>query len=230
MQDLKTFEEKLDRASYTLIITCVAAIIVESHSLSTTQIRLLEAFNIVAYVFFSFEYVLRLILASRQGTLRSYVFSFFGLIDLLAIAPFFLPLVVAVDTRVLRLVRLLRFVNVLKLGRHSKAIENLVAVFKAVRYEISITFFTSALVIVLSGILMFYAEHEAQPAVFTNMSQSIWWAVSTLTTVGYGDIYPITPIGKLLAATLAFVGIGLVAIPAGLVSAAYIDFIKQNKK
>jgi voltage-gated potassium channel len=62
------------------------------------------------------------------------------------------------------------------------------------------------------------------------MSQSIWWAVSTLTTVGYGDIYPITPIGKLLAATLAFVGIGLVAIPAGLVSAAYIDFIKQNKK
>jgi voltage-gated potassium channel len=230
VQDLKTFEEKLDRASYTLIITCVAAIIVESHSLSTTQIRLLEAFNIVAYVFFSFEYVLRLILASRQGTLRSYVFSFFGLIDLLAIAPFFLPLVVAVDTRVLRLVRLLRFVNVLKLGRHSKAIENLVAVFKAVRYEISITFFTSALVIVLSGILMFYAEHEAQPAVFTNMSQSIWWAVSTLTTVGYGDIYPITPIGKLLAATLAFVGIGLVAIPAGLVSAAYIDFIKQNKK
>ncbi len=230
MQDLKTLEEKLDRVAYAFIIACVAAIILESHSLSTTQTRLLDAFNVVAYVFFTFEYIIRLILASRQSSLRTYVFSFFGLIDLIAIAPFFLPLFVAVDTRVLRLVRLLRFVNVLKLGRHSKAIENLVAVFKAVRYEISITFFTSALVIVLSGILMFYAEHEAQPAVFTNMSQSIWWAVSTLTTVGYGDIYPITPIGKLLAATLAFVGIGLVAIPAGLVSAAYIDFIKQNKK
>lgn len=230
MQDLKTLEEKLDRVAYAFIIACVAAIILESHSLSTTQTRLLDAFNVVAYVFFTFEYIIRLILASRQSSLRTYVFSFFGLIDLIAIAPFFLPLFVAVDTRVLRLVRLLRFVNVLKLGRHSKAIENLVEVFKAVRYEISITFFTSALVIVLSGILMFYAEHEAQPAVFTNMSQSIWWAVSTLTTVGYGDIYPITPIGKLLAATLAFVGIGLVAIPAGLVSAAYIDFIKQNKK
>ncbi len=230
MFDLKSLEEKLDKAAYALIIACVAAIIVESHTLNEFQSRVLEAFNLVAYVLFSLEYITRLILAKRQNSLPAYAFSFFGLIDLLAIAPFFLPLFVAVDTRVLRLVRLLRFVNVLKLGRHSKAIENLVAVFKAVRYELTITFFTSAIVILLSGILMFYAEHDAQPSVFTNMSQSIWWAVSTLTTVGYGDIYPITPIGKLLAATLAFVGIGLVAIPAGLVSAAYIDFIKQNKK
>jgi voltage-gated potassium channel len=77
---------------------------------------------------------------------------------------------------------------------------------------------------------MYYAEHETQPEVFTNMSQSIWWAVATLTTIGYGDIYPVTALGKIIASSLAFVGIGLVAIPAGLISAAYVDEINSQKK
>ena len=229
MRDLASFEQRLDKVAYALIVVCIAAIIIESHNLSQSQLALLKTFNFAAYCFFSVEYIIRLVLAYNRGSLSGYALSFFGLIDLLAVAPFFLPLFITLDTRVLRLLRLVRFVNVLKLGRHSKAIENLLTVIRTVRYEVSITFFTSIIVIVLSGILMFYAEHDAQPLVFTNMSQSIWWAVSTLTTIGYGDIYPITALGKLLAASLAFIGIGLIAIPAGLISAAYIDHIKQNK-
>tara|TARA_B100000768_G_C11165879_1_gene326567 strand:- start:138 stop:416 length:279 start_codon:yes stop_codon:yes gene_type:complete len=90
--------------------------------------------------------------------------------------------------------------------------------------------FTSIVAVVFAGILMYYAENETQPEVFSNMGQSIWWAVATLTTIGYGDIYPVTAIGKLIASSLAFVGIGLVAIPAGLISAAYVEEVNNNKR
>jgi voltage-gated potassium channel len=218
----------VDRLAYVLIVASIGAIIVESHDLSDIMRSAIGWFNVVAYTFFSVEYLLRVYWAAKQRATLKYVTSFFGVIDLLAILPFYLPLVFTVDTRVIRILRLLRLVNLLKLGRHSKAISNLIQVVRSIRYEVAVTLFTSLLLVVFSGILMFYAEHEAQPEVFTNMSQSIWWAIATLTTVGYGDIYPITPLGKVLAACVAFVGVGLVAIPAGLISAAYVEQIKKK--
>ena len=112
-----------------------------------------------------------------QGV-QSYALSFFGIIDLLAILPFFLPFIIAIDARAIRVLRLLRLVNVIKIGRHNRAINTLIKVIRSVRTEVAVTLFASIVVVVFAGILMYYAEHETQPEVFTNMSQSIWWAVA----------------------------------------------------
>jgi voltage-gated potassium channel len=112
-------------------------------------------------------------------------------------------------------------------------VRTLLSVVKSIRAEVGVTFFTSIIAIVLAGILMYYAENDAQPEAFADMGRSIWWAVATLTTVGYGDIYPITIMGKIIATSLAFIGVGLIAIPAGLISAAYVEevySIKGKKK
>lgn len=221
----------LDKFIYTLILLSIAAIIAESfESFNLRFGKYLSAFEIFTYIIFSGEYIYRIIKSSREQSWKSYVFSFFGIIDLLAIIPFFLPFLISIDARSIRVLRLVRLVNIIKIGRHNKAINSLITVIKSVRVEVGVTMFTSIVAVVFAGILMYYAENETQPEVFSNMGQSIWWAVATLTTIGYGDIYPVTAIGKLIASSLAFVGIGLVAIPAGLISAAYVEEVNNNKR
>ena len=220
----------IDRLVYGLIIASIIGIVAETHDISDNARYLLGLFETVTYIAFSIEYIYRILQARKGLGVQSYALSFFGIIDLLAILPFFLPFIIAVDARAIRVLRLLRLVNVIKIGRHNKAINTLIKVIRSVRTEVAVTLFASVVVVVFAGILMYYAEHETQPEVFTNMSQSIWWAVATLTTIGYGDIYPVTALGKIIASSLAFVGIGLVAIPAGLISAAYVDEINSQKK
>ena len=220
----------LDRIVYGLIIASIIGIIAETHDISENARHLFGLFETVTYIAFSIEYIYRILQARKGLGIQSYALSFFGIIDLLAILPFFLPFIIAVDARAIRVLRLLRLVNVIKIGRHNKAINTLIKVIRSVRTEVAVTLFASVVVVVFAGILMYYAEHETQPEVFNNMSQSIWWAVATLTTIGYGDIYPITAMGKIIASSLAFVGVGLVAIPAGLISAAYVEEINNQKK
>jgi len=220
----------IDRLVYGLIIASIIGIIAETHDKSENARHLFGLFETVTYIAFSIEYIYRILQARKGLGIQSYALSFFGIIDLLAILPFFLPFIIAVDARAIRVLRLLRLVNVIKIGRHNKAINTLIKVIRSVRTEVAVTLFASVVVVVFAGILMYYAEHETQPEVFNNMSQSIWWAVATLTTIGYGDIYPITAMGKIIASSLAFVGVGLVAIPAGLISAAYVEEINNQKK
>lgn len=220
----------IDRLVYALIIASIVGIVAETHDISEGAKQFLNWFETFTYIAFSIEYAYRIFEARKNGGWKSYVFSFFGIIDLLAVLPFFLPFIVSIDARAIRVLRLLRLVNVIKIGRHNKAINTLIKVIASVRTEVAVTLFASIVTVVFAGILMYYAEHEAQPEVFNNMSQSIWWAVATLTTIGYGDIYPITAMGKIIASSLAFVGIGLVAIPAGLISAAYVEEINNQKK
>lgn len=220
----------VDSISYGLILFSIVLVIVDTHNVSPEVRRLLHWFEIATYLAFSVEYIVRIRLAMTNRGWKSYVFSFWGMVDILAIIPFYLPLIVSIDSRFLRVLRLLRVVNIVKAGRHSRAIQTLLKVIRSVRTEVSVTLFASVVTVVFAGMLMYYAEHDAQPEVFSNMTQSIWWAVATLTTIGYGDIYPITALGKLIASLLAFVGIGLVAIPAGLISAAYIEELKNRKE
>lgn len=220
----------VDSISYGLILFSIVLVIVDTHNVSPEVRRLLHWFEIATYLAFSVEYIVRIRFAMTNRGWRSYVFSFWGMVDILAIIPFYLPLMVSIDSRFLRVLRLLRVVNIVKAGRHSRAIKTLLKVIRSVSTEVSVTLFASVVTVVFAGMLMYYAEHDAQPEVFSNMTQSIWWAVATLTTIGYGDIYPITALGKLIASLLAFVGIGLVAIPAGLISAAYIEELKTRKE
>ena len=220
-----------DRIVYTLILLSIASIVAESfESFNSKYGRYLNIFQTITYILFTAEYIYRTINAARKRSWKSYVFSFFGIIDLLAIIPFILPFIISVDARSIRVLRLFRLLLIFKIGRHSKAVRTLLSVVKSIRVEVGVTFFTSIIAIVLAGILMYYAENDVQPEAFADMGKSIWWAVATLTTVGYGDIYPITIMGKFIATSLAFIGVGLIAIPAGLISAAYVEEVNSLKE
>jgi voltage-gated potassium channel len=223
-------ESIIDKGVYILILLSTLAIILESdQELSKTYHRLFQNFEIISVLVFSVEYIYRTILNFNRNKNLKYNYSFYGLIDLIAVLPFFLPLAFAFDSRALRILRLIRALRVLKVSQHSKAVKHLLQVFKQIKGELTLTFFLSLILIVFSGIVVYYAENPSQPDVFNNIGNSIWWALATLTTVGYGDIYPITVLGKLIASFVAIVGIGLIAIPTGLISATYVDILKKDK-
>ena len=175
----------------------------------------LENFEFVSIVIFSIEYVLRVLVTKKP--LR-YIFSFYGIIDILAILPFYLNRFL--DLRFLRAFRVFRIFRALKLIRYNKALNRFNVAFKIVKEEL-ILFFIVILImlfIVSAGIYSF--ENEAQPEIFKSVFHSGWWSIVTLTTVGYGDVYPITLGGKVFTFFVLMIGIGVVAVPAGLVGTA----------
>ena len=151
------------------------------------------------------------------------------MIHLFAILPFYLPLFFKFDLRVLRILRLFRLLRILKLGRLSKSLQTITSVLKESKSELGITIFVAFILMILSSTLMFYVENEVQPEKFENIGQAMWWSVATLTTVGYGDIYPITGLGKILSSIIALVGIGFVALPTGIISSAFISRMQSQK-
>jgi len=226
----RKWTDRIDKFIYVLILLSTLAIILESdQELSKTYHRLFLNFEVISVAIFSLEYIYRTVLNFRRNKNLKYNYSFYGLIDLIAVLPFFLPLAFAFDSRALRILRLIRALRVLKVSQHSKAVKHLLQVFKQIKGELTLTFFLSLILIVFSGIVVYYAENPSQPDVFNNIGNSIWWALATLTTVGYGDIYPITVLGKVIASFVAIVGIGLIAIPTGLISATYVDILKKEK-
>lgn len=148
----------------------------------------------------------------------SYIFSLFGLIDLLAILPFFLSL--TVDLRSLRILRVLRIFRILKIARYNKALQRFSFIMKDLKEEFFIFFTTTIFLIYMSGVGIYYFENSVQPENFKSIFHSIWWAIATLTTVGYGDIYPITTGGKIFTFVMLMIGLGIVSVPAGLISSA----------
>ena len=125
------------------------------------------------------------------------------------------------------LIRLIRFFRVLKISRYNSTLKLIREVLKEKRAEIGMTFFIAVLLLLVSGFLMYSVENPVQPEKFPNIFASLWWAVATLTTVGYGDIYPITTLGKIISGIVAVLGIGLIALPTGIISAGFIEKINQ---
>ena len=166
-------------------------------------------------VVFTIEYITRIAISRPRGR---YAFSFFGIIDLIAILPFYLAS--GVDLRSVRAFRLLRLFRLLKLARYSSAIRRYHRAFIIAREELVLFGITSLIVLFLSSVGIYYFENEAQPDAFSSVFHSFWWAVCTLTTVGYGDIYPVTAGGKTFTFVVLIVGIGLVAVPSGLIASA----------
>lgn len=171
--------------------------------------------QIITVSIFSIEYLLRIIVADRKSR---YIFSFYGLIDLLAILPFYLTF--AVDLRAIRIVRLLRLFRVLKIVRYVKAIKKFKFAFIDIKEELVLFFTASSIMIYISAVGIYYFENAAQPEAFKSIFHSLWWGVATLTTVGYGDIYPITLGGKIFTFFILMIGLSVVAVPAGLLSLA----------
>ncbi|MBI1314595.1 ion transporter [bacterium] len=182
---------------------------------------LLAIVEIVTVCVFTFEYALRLAVADRK---LKFAFSFFGMIDFLAILPFYVTLFAGlganVDLRTVRALRLFRLFRVFKLARYSRALARFHRAFVAAREELILYLILTLLMLYFAAAGIYFFESEAQPEAFSSIFSSLWWAVATLTTVGYGDVYPVTPGGRLFTFFVLMVGLGVVAVPAGIVAAA----------
>lgn len=171
--------------------------------------------EVATVLIFTVEYLLRIYVSDNR---LKFVLSGWGIVDLVAILPFYLSL--GVDLRTLRILRFLRLARALKIGRYSKAVQLFSRAFRIARAELVLFLAAMLMLIYLSAILIYYFENEAQPEVFSSVFASLWWAVVTLTTVGYGDTYPITVGGKVFTFFILMIGLGTIAVPSGIVAAA----------
>jgi len=216
-----------------LIVANVAAVVFDTvatvHAAIGPQLLAFEYFSMAV---FSVEYLLRLWSAPeawpKMRPLKArirWATSWYGVIDLLAVIPVFLPMLIPVDLRMLRLFRLFRLVRLFKMGRYSRAFRTFGLVFRTKREELIIAVGTVLILLLITSSLMYFVENEAQPELFTSIPASMWWAAAALTTVGYGDIYPVTALGKVFGAISAILGIGLFALPAGILASGFTDAI-----
>lgn len=197
-----------------IILSTISFTIETLPGLSENISNTLVFFDAVVIVIFATEYLLRIILSENK---KDYVFSFLGIIDFLAAIP---VLLFGLDLRFIRVFRLIRVFRTLKLFRYNESFKRLLKAIVSVKDELFIFIALSLLLLYVSAVGIYVFENEAQPEVFKSIIHSLWWALATLTTVGYGDIYPVTAGGKLFSALIIFIGIGIVAIPTGLIASA----------
>jgi len=200
---------------FLIVISLITFSIDTLPDLSLEVKNILKIIEVVTVGIFTFEYVLRLIIAERKF---KFIFSFYGLVDLLAILPFYIAS--GFDLRAIRVFRLLRLVRILKLFKYNQAINRFHRALVIAKEELILFGFVAAIMLYLSAVGIYYCENAAQPEQFKSVFHSLWWSVTTLTTVGYGDMYPITAGGKLFTFFILTIGLGIVAIPTGLVASA----------
>ncbi len=221
-----------------LILLNILTLILRSHqSLLIRYNQFFALFELISVGVFSLEYLLRLWTAdikfSHLGKLQSRkkeMFSFLGIVDLLAILPFYIPMVIPFDLRILRILRISRLFRIFKLNRYSTALSLIKKICVEKKDILFITLYIMAISLLISSVLLYYAEYEAQPEVFSSITATFWWSFETLTTVGYGDIYPITPLGKILAGVIGILGIGVLALPTGIISSGFIEALNDHKE
>jgi voltage-gated potassium channel len=220
-----------------LIIINVFLVIIETFDGIPEKVRqILYYAEVISLIIFTIEYMLRLWTSDyyrkdmnpAKARIR-YIFSFMAMIDLLAILPFYLPFIFPVDLRVLRAFRLLRLLRLLKVSRYTSALVALGNVMKKKKEQLVTSLLVLLVLMVMASILMYSFEHEAQPNVFENAFSGLWWAIAVLTRTGQGNLQPITTMGRLLGAMVSVLGIGLLAVPTGIISAGFIED-KSNKK
>ena len=187
--------------------------------------------------FFALEYTLRIWTAqfiypnlSELGAIKRYATSFSGIIDLLSFLPYYLPFFFPAGATVFRMFRVVRIFRLFQINAYYDSLNVIAEVISSKRQQLFSSVFTILLLMVASSLCMYSLEHEAQPEVFSNAFSGMWWSVSTLLTVGYGDIYPITTLGKIFSIFITFLGVGMVAIPTGIISAGFVDQYSRLKK
>lgn len=223
-----------------LIILNVVAVMLETvPSLHDEEYekRFFHYFDLISVIIFTIEYILRVWSCNHDpkykhsfhGRLK-YMLSPAALIDLAAILPFYIHRIVGLDLRMLRILRLLRFFRLFRLTAYTNAAHLVYRVFKSRVNELMLAFILTLFLIVIASCLVYFAEHDVQPDKFTSIPATMWWAVVTLTTVGYGDLYPITILGKIFASVVLLAGIGMLALPAGIITSGFLEEAKNSKK
>lgn len=215
-----------------VILINIAALTIETiPDLPKAYYRYLKKIEIFSIVFFTVEYVLRIWVAPENKSLSGFKFprlrylvTPFAVIDLLAILPFYIMVVFSINVKVLLILRLFRL---LKLVRYFKALRLMINVFKAKSQELMIAVFFTLSILLFISFLMHYVEGPHQPDVFGSVPETLWWGIITLTTVGYGDVVPVTGLGKFFGGCIAILGIGIFALPAGILASGFSDELKK---
>lgn len=209
----------------TIVVSLVAMTLETVGSLPAPVRSLMEWISVACLAVFVMEYGLRLWFSPRP---LSYVFSVWGIIDVVAILPALLLFVEG--TVALRALLLIRLVRLFKLYRSNRALQRLGAAFVQTRDELFVMLAVAFLVFFVASAGIYTFEHDAQPDAFPSIPAAMWWAVATLTTVGYGDVYPVTAAGKVFTGVILIIGLGLVAVPTGLIAAALQEQSSENEK
>jgi voltage-gated potassium channel len=211
-----------DRIIYALIVLSLVLFALET---LPEAVRYKEWFawsERVIVAIFTIEYILR----TTRNRL-AYTRSFYGIVDLLAILPFYVSVGI-VDFRSIRILRLLRLLRMAKLRRYGSACHRLRVAFVQIKDELAVYFGLTVVLIYLASVGIYYCEHDAQPEAFRSVFHSMWWAVATLSTVGYGDVYPVTVAGRLFTFLVLILGLSVVSVPSGLLASALVKAPREN--
>lgn len=191
----------------------------------------------VTVAFFAIDYVLRLWTArflrpglSEGRAIWKYMTSFTGIIDMLSFLPYYLPVFFPAGAAAFRMFRVVRIFRLFRINAYYDSLNVIAEVLTSKRQQLFSSVFIILVLMLGASLCMYSLEHEAQPDVFSNAFSGIWWSVSTLLTVGYGDIYPITTLGKIFGIGITFLGVGMVAIPTGIISAGFVDQYSRLKR
>ncbi|GAB5418246.1 MAG: ion transporter [Crocinitomicaceae bacterium] len=215
-----------DYAIQVLILLSIIAFTIETIPDLEVETQLfLNYFEWFCIIIFSIEYVIRIFIAENK---LKFIFSFYGLIDLIAILPFYLSF--GVDLRSARILRFLRLFRLIKLVRYNRALRRFRLAFKLIKEELIMFSVVSLILIYLSAVGIYYFENAVQPESFSSIFSSLWWSVVTLTTVGYGDVVPITIGGRIFTFVILMIGLGIIAIPSGMISSALTEARNIEKK
>ena len=220
-----------------IVINLVASIIYTYEDIRERYGFFLLLIEGITVLFFAIDYVLRLWTARflypdlEEGhAIKGYVLSFTGIVDLLSFLPYYLPIFIPSGTVAFRMIRIVRIFRLFKINAYYDSLNVITEVIKRKSQQLISSVFIILVLMIASSLCMYSLEHEAQPDVFVNAFSGIWWSTSTLLTVGYGDIYPITTAGKILGIFITFLGVGMVAIPTGIISAGFVDQYSSIKK
>nr|WP_320135682.1 ion transporter [uncultured Amphritea sp.] len=198
--------------------------------------RWFDQFEVFSVIIFSIEYMARVWSSIENKDIKHghplwsrlrYMLTPLALIDLLVILPFFLSMMMLVDLRFMRVLRLLR---VFKLTRYSASMSLLLQVLRREARSIGAALFMILMLIILASSLIYYAEHRAQPEVFSSIPAAMWWAIVTMTTLGYGDVIPITVMGKIMASIISIMSLGIVALPAGILASGFNEAVRERRR
>ncbi len=220
-----------------LIINLAVTIMNTYDDLRASYGNLFTAIEAATVFLFAVDYVLRLITAkclypadSEGRAIRKYIFSFSGVIDLLSFLPYYMPVFFPAGTAVFRMFRVARIFRLFRINAYYDSLNVITEVLSSKKQQLLSSVFIILILMVSSSLCMYSVEHDAQPEIFANAFSGIWWSASTLLTVGYGDIYPVTTMGKFFGIVIAFLGVGMVAIPTGIISAGFVEQYQRLKK
>jgi voltage-gated potassium channel len=218
-----------------LIISNVLVVILETvPALHDKYLTFFYYFDLTSVIIFTIEYILRVWSCDHDPKYRHsffgrirYVFSVEGLIDLLAILPFYVHVIVGLDLRMLRILRLLRFLRLFRLTAYMKSAKMIRNVFVKRANDLKLSVVLILILIIIASSVMYFAEHTAQPTVFSSIPATLWYAIVTLTTVGYGDMIPVTIVGKVMTGIIMLSGVAIFALPAGIITAGFLEEVQH---